>query len=156
MTSDRYLKQSNASPERQRSRLEAKIPADRSGCWPWTGQRTTGGYGTMRTGPGQRDYVHRVAYRLYVGPIPDGSQIDHLCRNRACFNPGHLEIVSNRTNFLRGAHPNAIAYRTAMCRKDLHEMTPRNTMVSATTGARRCRECNYAWQRARRSSPKRR
>lgn len=140
---------------RQRARLETKIPTDRSGCWLWTGQKTPAGYGTMRTGPGRKDYVHRVSYRLYVGEIPEGQQIDHVCRNRLCFNPAHLEAVSNRTNFLRGEHPGAVSHRTGMCQRGLHELSPENSMVNAATGRRRCRACNYEWQRQRRAAAKR-
>lgn len=126
-------------------RLEAKIPEDRSGCWEWP-STTKGGYGLMRTGPGKKDYVHRVSYRVFIGAIPDGLQIDHLCRNRACFNPVHLEPVTNQENFLRGMHPNAVSSRTDKCRMG-HALTPENSMIRAATGDRRCRECNYEWQR---------
>ncbi len=144
------MKQSNASPERQRERLAAKIPDDRSGCWEWTGSRTSKGYGLMRTGPGQRDYVHRISYRLNVGDIPEGAELDHLCRNPPCFNPEHLEAVSPRTNFIRGEHATAVAHRTDICRNG-HALTPENSMIHAATGRRRCRRCNYEWQKARRA-----
>jgi hypothetical protein len=153
MTVERYLKQSNASPERQKTRLEAKIPEDRTGCWLWSGSLTKAGYGLMRTGPGKRDYVHRLAYRLFVGEIPDGLQLDHLCRHRACFNPRHLEPVTSRDNFLRGNSPGAVAHRTGMCRNG-HPLTPDNVLVRAATGARRCRTCHIKWQRQRRAAAK--
>lgn len=141
-----YTQQSNANPIRRRAALEAKIPADRSGCWTWTGQHTSAGYGTMRTGPGQRDYVHRVSYSMYVAAIPDGFELDHLCRNRLCFNPKHLEPVRPRINFRRGVHPNAVAAVNDRCRADLHDLVGAN-IVWNPSGTRRCRECNREWQR---------
>lgn len=82
---------------------------DRSGgpgaCWIWTGALHTAGYGVLWGG---RDdarrwlRAHRVAYELLVGPIPDGMTLDHLCRNRRCVNPDHLEAVSNVENVMRG------------------------------------------------------
>lgn len=47
-------------------------------------------------------YAHRLSYELFVGPIPDGYELDHLCRNRGCVNPAHLEAVTHRVNVLRG------------------------------------------------------
>lgn len=69
-------------------------------CWEWTGAqvgRANEKYGHTRMG-----MAHRVAYELLVGPIPKGLVLDHLCRNRLCVNPAHLEPVTQRTNILRG------------------------------------------------------
>lgn len=63
-------------------------------CWVWTGARKTGGYGTVRKNDGRRKFsysAHRASYEEFVGPIPDGLELDHLCRNRLCINPSHLE-----------------------------------------------------------------
>lgn len=66
---------------------------DKSGeCWLWTAYTTKKGYGQTHIG-GKTKYAHRVAYELSVGPIPDGKELDHLCRNRACVNPDHLDPV---------------------------------------------------------------
>ena len=71
------------------------------GCFEWTAGRSKGGYGMIKIG-GRMVYAHRVAYELFVGPIPSGLQIDHTCRNRACVRPDHMEAVTSRENTLRG------------------------------------------------------
>lgn len=71
------------------------------GCWEWEGSTTKAGYGQIFNGsPGQNSmtYTHRLAYELLVGPIPDGLEIDHLCRNKVCCNPAHLEPVTPAEN----------------------------------------------------------
>ena len=66
-------------------------------CWPWIGARSSHGYG-MRKVDGRTQMVHKIAYEECVGPIPDGMQIDHICRNRACCNPAHLRLATNKQN----------------------------------------------------------
>lgn len=73
-------------------------------CWIWTGARFEhrGGYGAVGY-EGRTWRVHRLTYTLLAGPIPPGLELDHLCRNRACCNPGHLEPVVHAVNLERGA-----------------------------------------------------
>lgn len=84
------------------ARIGKKLSYDpATGCWLWTGATNGSGYGMI--GVGQRKkYVHRAAYELARGPIPDGLVIDHLCRIPICCSPAHLEAVTNRENTLRG------------------------------------------------------
>jgi hypothetical protein len=76
-------------------------PEPNTGCWLWTGTVMPAGYGTMKVG-GQQRLAHRVAYEAFIGPVPDGLVLDHLCRVRSCVNPWHLQPVTNRENILRG------------------------------------------------------
>lgn len=71
------------------------------GCWVWTGATTTAGYGLLKVQYRKRA-AHRLAYEHYIGPIPEGLQVDHLCRVRSCVNPDHLEAVTARENQHRG------------------------------------------------------
>lgn len=92
---------------------------DRSGdCWLWLAGHNGSGYGLIglgRRGQG-KGLAHRLAYEMLVGPIPPGSEIDHLCRNPACVNPAHLQPVTHRENILRSpTAPPAIHARQTRC-----------------------------------------
>jgi hypothetical protein len=122
------------------------------GCWIFTGCRIRGGYGMVRTGSvldgsARSKLAHRVVYEAIVGPIPEGLELDHLCRNPACVNPAHLEPVDHRTNVLRGFSPSAIHARKTHCVNG-HEFTTENTLVDKK-GKRNCRACARAARRRR-------
>lgn len=84
----------------QRFWAKVDLPSG-DGCWAWTAGSTTEGYGRLWV-DGRFVYPHRFSYEHFIGPIPDGHDIDHLCRNHACVRPDHLEPVTRRENLLRG------------------------------------------------------
>jgi hypothetical protein len=87
-----------------RERVLRMIAIDiQTGCWNWTGNTNkVTGYGYVYVGPGKQGIAHRAAYRELVGPIPAGLVLDHLCRNKRCVNPKHLEPVTQGENVRRG------------------------------------------------------
>lgn len=132
-------------------RFWAKVSVATSGCWLWTAT-TSGGYGRYSHG-GRRWAAHRVTYVTFVGPIAEGLCLDHLCRNRACVNPAHLEPVTNRENVLRGVGLPAQHARNTHCPQG-HPYDDENTRVAAK-GYRVCRTCHRERERrAYRETPK--
>ena len=94
---------------------------DKTGtCWWWTACVNKYGYGTFGF-RGKVCRAHRVAYLLSVGEIPTGMTIDHLCRNRRCVRPSHMEPVTRRVNTLRGISPSVVTYKTGICKRG-HDM----------------------------------
>lgn len=116
-------------------------------CWPWVGTLNAAGYGHLwggRDDPREWLKAHRVAYELLVGPIPAGLVLDHLCRNRRCVNPDHLEPVNLVENVMRGVGVGPTNAAKTTCHRG-HELT-RNK------AGRYCRTCHNDRQRLTRPS----
>jgi hypothetical protein len=121
-------------------RLWAKVDIrDVSDCWEWRGWRDSEGYGLILL-DGRNRRAHQVTYEEIIGLIPDGLEIDHLCRNRGCVNPWHLEPVTHKENMRRSG-----GLRQA-CRHG-HALTPDNIRIHR--GARYCKTCNRLASRRR-------
>lgn len=111
-------------------------------CWIWHGSDRGDGYGSFWL-DGRTDLAHRVAYTLLIGPIPEGAELDHLCRVRSCVRPLHLEPVTKRVNVLRSNNPMAINARKTTCRRG-HPFT------GTWRGRRTCRTCSAIRQQEHR------
>ena len=111
-------------------------------CWIFTGSLMHSGYGNfiVRNSEGKRIHsvAHRASYEFFVGPIPEGLELDHLCRNRACCNPRHVEPVTRQINLLRGETIPATNSQKTHCKRG-HEFTRENTRVWRKM--RFCRQC---------------
>ena len=107
-------------------------------CWEWPGARTARGYGTIYNG-NKNVLVHRFAYENMIGPIPHGLTIDHLCRNKPCCNPAHLEVVTQRENLRRGMGWSGLNARKTHCVHG-HLFDDQNT-YRLKNGWRACRAC---------------
>lgn len=126
--------------EAARVLLERISISDETGCWDWVGARISNGYG-MFTYQARRQMAHRVSYELFLGPIPEGLELDHLCRNRACINPSHLEPVTRQENVRRGEAFAGVNARKTHCIRG-HEFTPENThRRKDRPGTRECKTC---------------
>lgn len=99
-----------------RERITQKVIFNsKTECWEWSKSRfSNSGYARLSV-KGVSKCAHRISYEAFVGPIPTGYQVDHLCRVRHCVNPDHLEPVTPRENFLRGTSPAAINNRRKFC-----------------------------------------
>lgn len=139
---NRYLRGHN--PKGTLPTLEARFwqKVDRGrlqDCWLWLGSIDKCGYGRFWVGD-RLDGAHRFAWELFIGPIPEGYELDHLCRVTHCVNPAHLEPVTHRENMGRGVK----ASQTHCIHG--HEFTPANT-VRRPNGTRACRACANARRR---------
>lgn len=118
-------------------RFWASIEVTETGCWEWLGTRISSGpskgYGYFYI-KGINTRVIKWAYEYLIGPIPEGYERDHLCRNRGCVNPWHTEPVTHLVNVRRG-----LAKKTVCIRG--HQLQPPN-LISDGSGGTRCRECN--------------
>ena len=110
------------------SKVEIASPTE---CWEWKASRKSHSYGLFHMGKkgSSMKQAHRVAYELTRGPIPEGLELDHLCRNRGCVNPFHMEAVTHHENVLRGALVKTHCLRG-------HERTPESVYANGN-----CKEC---------------
>jgi hypothetical protein len=127
-------------------RLEDKMLVG-DGCWEWMACKDKDGYGIVAENGYHMRRAARVVYELWRSPIPEGLQIDHLCRNRGCVNPWHLEPVTQRENMLRGDTFAARHAAKTHCPRG-HEYTLENTYRSKR-GQRECRHCGRLKAKAR-------
>ncbi len=120
------------------ARIQRQITIHENGCWLWTGQLNNNGYAFAQRGPGHpKRVVHRILWEHYNDQfIPEGMQLDHLCRQRNCVNPDHFEAVTPSVNTSRQNHAN----RNKTHCKHGHEYTAENTRTTKD-GKRVCRQC---------------
>ena len=130
-------------PPTPEERFWAKVDATGI-CWEWTAALSDTGYGSFRLGNGIG--AHRAAWQFLVGEIPSGLVLDHLCRNRRCVNPDHLEPVTQQVNAARGGAPTHVLARSGMCHKG-HTLTAED-YVHRSDGrvTALCRKCARARQ----------
>ena len=135
------------SPQPVEQRFLSKVEKVESGCWQWKASAGPTGYGhfSMRhpNGGWEMRIAHRVSYELFVGPIPEGLELDHLCKNRGCVNPTHLEPVTRKENCRRGGGPTGDRARQTHCKRG-HLLEGDNLRIRKQ-GWRNCRTCDDMW-----------
>lgn len=95
-------------------RFFAKVRQD-GDCWVWTGHISRDGYAHFNAGDLRQVMTHRWSWEFFRGPIPDGLVLDHLCRNRSCVNPDHMDVVTSQVNILRGEGVAALNAKKTSC-----------------------------------------
>jgi len=108
-------------------------------CWNWIASVDGKGYGQFNLSR-KMVSVHRISYILAKGSIPKELELDHLCRNKICVNPNHLETVTHRENLLRGKSPSALNAKKTHCIRG-HEFTPENT-YRKKNNRKNCKICH--------------
>ena len=127
---------------------DLSFPDPNSGCWYWCGHLDVDGYSKLRGTTG-----HKLSYETFVGPVPEGLELDHKCRNRACINPGHLQCVTHVDNVAKAVHGEKHRNtRKTHCLHG-HVFSKSNTRVETWNGVtmRKCRACMTVRQRLRRA-----
>lgn len=114
-----------------------KIKIDEKGCWIWTDYILNTGYGQFKVN-GKQITAHKFIYEHIHGKVQKGLTLDHLCRNRSCANPGHLEVTTYRENLLRGIGLPAINYKKTHCNNG-HPLSGENLYIYQ--GTRNCKIC---------------
>lgn len=137
--------------QRFKTRLIKLAKLGPTACWPWPGHIRPDGYGSAwKIGSNTNMTAHRRAYIETFGDPGSDFVIDHLCRNRACVNPSHLEAVTNEVNLKRGIAPTLIAHVTNTCLNG-HPLLDDNVVIMSS-GHRRCRVCLNKWHREYRAA----
>lgn len=137
------------------TRFWAKVDKRDDGCWEWQASLAGGGYGSFVVQNRRRVPAHRYAYEALRGQIPAGLQIDHLCRNRKCVNPAHMEPVTQQENIRRGESGKHWAAKTQCPAGHAYEGHNILQTKNARGGAvRKCRMCTYARTEACRKARK--
>ena len=131
----------DANPTTPQERFASKYVVTPDGCWEWVASRSSTGYGTFYAGQGRGSVMaHRWSYEQRTGSLPSHLDLDHLCRNRACVNPDHLEPVTTSENLLRGANVGKSNLRKTHCPKG-HPYSEENTYTPPSRPNRLCRAC---------------
>ena len=126
--------------EKQIQKFIKRIKMDLlSDCWNWVGYLSKDGYARISIN-GIQSYGHRLSYQYWKGNIPNGLQLDHLCRNRKCVNPNHLECVTTQENIRRGFSIATINSLKTHCKRG-HEYTVKNTWYRKDRTGRFCKKC---------------
>lgn len=127
------------APLPPKERITRNCSVDTRGCWNWHSVAPDG-YGRIGVSY-EKKLAHRVSYEDFVGKIPDGLELDHLCMNTRCVNPAHLEPVTGAENKRRAGSAGAMDRRSANTHcKHGHEYTPENTRITKD-GHRDCKTC---------------
>jgi hypothetical protein len=123
-------------------RFYSKVKVSETECWEWVGAHESHGYGTFYVGNKKKVLAYRWIFLRTVGTPPKNYVLDHLCKNKGCVNPNHLEPVTNKENGLRSDCPNIAVYKTGICKKG-HLLEGENLRINKK-GKRICVACTRA------------